>query len=269
MNAAKLKSFLECPVCFLLPRNRIIDCTNGHKTCESCYNKLKGGEGSKVCPQGGCPYDKPPRRARDFEALIENSTFNIPCGKPGCHVEMKKDQLDIHERSCAFRKVPCPDLTCRVEVQYNSLNLHIRDSHLDSVVITKAVRTPLLNDNIINDNDQKWALCIYREAGFEFYPTFLKQDGLWYFWIKMNADPVTAASWSYHASCENVEHRMLVEYTGGVHPVDLGFEEVIATGQYMVFNKQNVIKLKVKANEHNINTGNPNIIKILFKLFKK
>ena len=83
----------------------------------------------------------------------------------------------------------------------------------------------------------------------------MKQDGLWYFWIKMNTDHLAAASWSYHAKCENMELGILLEFTGGVQPVDLGLEEIIETGRYMVFTKQNVMKLKVRACDRNVNTG--------------
>jgi len=241
MDADKLRSYLECPVCLLLPRNKIFFCTNGHKICESCFNKLKGAEGAKICPQGDCNYDRPPRRARDAEAMIKDSNLNLGCSKPGCLVEMRKDDLDAHETSCIFREVPCPELSCHTTVLFKTLDLHIRENHKDSVDI-------------------------FREAGFEFYPTFMKQDGFWYFWIKMKADKLAAASWSYHAKSENVELGLLVEFTGSVQPVDLGVKEIIESGQYMLFNKHTVMKLKVKA------TGRdeyPDKIDISFKLFKK
>jgi len=262
MNAAKLRSYLECPVCLMLPRIKIFVCTNGHKICESCYNKLKGGEAAKACPQGGCTYDRPPRRARDAEAMIENSNFNHSCRMPGCLVEVKKDKLCAHEISCIFRKVPCPG--CDKEVQYKALNSHIKKSHEDSVVIDSTF-IALLNEDTISKTNQTWVLFIHREAGFEFYPTLVIKDGLWYFWIKMKADQLSVASWSYHAKSENVEHGMLVEFSGSVQTVDLGMDKVIETGQHMVLSKHNVKKLKANST----NAEYPHKLTIKFKLFKK
>jgi hypothetical protein len=52
MEAGKLRTYLECPVCFLLPGSEIFTCVNSHKICKCCYNKLHGEEGTKQCPQG-------------------------------------------------------------------------------------------------------------------------------------------------------------------------------------------------------------------------
>ena len=269
MDATKLRSYLECPVCLLLPRSNIFVCTNGHKICESCYNKLKGGERAKTCPQGGCTYDRPPRRARDAEAMIENSDFNLGCSRPGCLVEMKKGELDVHEISCVFRKVPCPDMSCDKKVQYKWLDLHFKEKHKDSTILSRPILNSLLNEHVMTRSNLNRACIIYQEAGFVFYPTLVIKDGLWYFWIKMKTDQVAAASWAYHAKCENVELELLVEFTGGVHPVDLGLKEIIESGQYMILNKQKVMKLKVRATDIDVKAGYPDKIDISFKLFKK
>jgi len=229
---------------------------------------LKGGERPKACPQGDCTYDRPPRRARDLEAMIENSHFTLSCCKPECLVEMKKGDVDAHETSCIFRKVPCPDMSCQKEVlTYMSLDVHIREKN--STVLEQAILKPTLNERIMMENDRKWDLSIYREAGFEFYPTFVKQDGLWYFWIKMKTDKLSAANWSYHVKSENVELGMLVEFTGSVQPVDLGLNEIIESGQYMFINKHTVMKLKTRASDKSVKNGYPHMIRFSFKLFKK
>ena len=40
MEPAKLKTFLECPVCLVLPRSNNFQCINSHNICETCYIKL-------------------------------------------------------------------------------------------------------------------------------------------------------------------------------------------------------------------------------------
>jgi len=112
MEPAKLKTFLECPVCLVLPTSKNFQCINSHNICETCYIKLAADGAMKQCPQGGCAYYKPPRRNRVLEAIVVNSTFEIACSKQGCNVEMKKDQISRHEVGCKFRTVVCPPVLC-------------------------------------------------------------------------------------------------------------------------------------------------------------
>ena len=126
-----------------------------------------------------------------------------------------------------------------------------------------------MNETIITEPNQKWVLFTYHEAGFVFYPTFVKEDGLWYFWMKMKTDQHVAAKWRFHAKAENEENDLSVEFTGHVQPIDLGLGEILESGQYMVFTKQNVMKLKMTSSEEKIKDGFTDHIVISFKLFKK
>ena len=105
MNADILKSLVECPVCFQVPRGKILACSNSHKICEACFKKIVAAR--KQCPQGNCPYDQPPRRYRELEAIVEKANIDFSCiyAKDGCNVEMEKEALKKHEAECAF-KVP-------------------------------------------------------------------------------------------------------------------------------------------------------------------
>ena len=151
MEAAKLKSYLECPICFLLPGGKIFACINSHQICESCYNKLPG---PKFCPQG-CDYDDPPRRARCFETLIENSDFEQECSKQGCTVEMKKDCIAAHELKCIFRAVPCPDTTCQKQVMFKNIDLHLNENHKDTTIARSQPSVEaFLSEVILNSGEQ-------------------------------------------------------------------------------------------------------------------
>ena len=93
MNADILKSLVECPVCFQVPRGKILACSNSHKVCETCFDQISTSK--KQCPQGNCPYDQPPRRYRELEAIVENANIDFSCSyaKDGCNVEMEKETL--------------------------------------------------------------------------------------------------------------------------------------------------------------------------------
>ena len=125
MNSAALKTVLECPVCFQVPGSKIFVCSNSHKICESCYNKITAG--AKQCPQGNCPFDEPPRRYRELENIVENADIELSCSNAGagCKVEKKKGELREHEMKCIFRQVPCPGTAFEKIILFNSIDSHI------------------------------------------------------------------------------------------------------------------------------------------------
>ena len=104
MDAKKLKSYLECPVCFLVPKAKILACSNGHKICESCFKRLKTVNHAKKCPLGGCDYSNPPHRIRDLEAIVENSDVKLSCSQSACKEEMTRQDLKSHEANVCLSK---------------------------------------------------------------------------------------------------------------------------------------------------------------------
>ena len=184
MDAAILRTFLECPICFLVPRTEIFSCINSHKICKSCYGKLPGEDGTKQCPHGGCDFDKPPRRARDFEAMIDKSDCKLICSKPGCIQEMKKSEIKDHEAECVFRLVPCPKLSCKKMILFKNIVSHIKRNHKNRIqhLHESAIR-PHLKDKILKAKNWKWVLFTYKEKEVQFYPQFVKRNDLWFFWI--------------------------------------------------------------------------------------
>jgi len=266
MEPSKLKTYLECPVCYLLPKSRVFICTNSHKICESCYIEM-AGDVPKHCPQGGCDYDQPPRRGRDYEAMIENSDFELPCSKSGCNVEMKKGLLAAHEVQCRFRTVPCPDIGCGLEISFQNIDLHIKDNHKNArtYVCKLSKIEPFLSEKILNAVDQNWVLFMWRQNDIQFYPVFVKREGLWYFWMKIKEDPIAAANWEVIAKVENPANQISVEFKGLVHPVDRGVDEILESGHYLLLNRKSVNMLK-KSSEEAVEKGYSDIIQVEFEI---
>ena len=206
MEAAKLKSYLECPICFLLPTGRIFSCVNSHQICESCHDKLVGG---KHCPQD-CEFNNPPHRARVCEAMSENSDFEQNCSKPGCDVEIKKDHIAAHKLECVFRTVPCPDTACQKEILYNNMDLHVKESH--QLSHSANICTLLLKDTILNYYNS--VLFMYQENGVQFHPVFVKRNYHWYFWVSIKGGPEVASTWVFTAKVKNDERKIFQEFSG-------------------------------------------------------
>jgi len=265
MEAAKLKALLECPVCLLLPRSNIFNCINSHRICELCYNMMAKDMGGMVpCPQGGCGYDKPPRRARDLEALVENSDLEFGCKILGCKVEMKKNKILVHEVSCIFRAVPCPQTACQQKVLFKNIDSHVEKNHKEKEV--RSVYRPYLEEKILDALNWNWGLDVFLQNGVKFYPQFVKRFGFWYFWIRIKESSTEAAKWKFLVKL-SVENQFSVEFAGSVHPVDLTVDEILETGQYLLLDRQMVDKLKGTLLSK-VTAGYSSILYIPFKVFK-
>lgn len=246
MDAKKLKSYLECPVCFLVPKGKILACSNGHKICESCHKKLKTVTHAKKCPLGGCDYSNPPHRIRDLEAIVENSDVKLSCSQSGCKEEMTRQDLKNHEARCKYRKVPCPKTNCQEMIRFKDIWSHMNKYHKDKFFII-SVSEVRVN---INASDLKESCCSWRPRlwsfdGHKFYAQFEKDDNVWYFWVQIEGDPQLARKWRFSAKTENMANGIRMEFSGAVLPVDLSVRKVIETGECLMMKNKNIEKLMV------------------------
>ena len=101
----ELESFLECPVCQEIPEKmKIFLCTDGHSICEQCKAKVK-----QQCPVCRGRYDKPPRRNREREHLIDSKITEHECKnvEQGCQFKATLGAKSDHEKNCGFELVAC------------------------------------------------------------------------------------------------------------------------------------------------------------------
>ena len=250
MNIDQLKARLECPICLDIPRSKMFNCVNGHKICEACYGQLHlVARGGKQCPQARCTYDKPPRRLRDLEAVIEISDFNLACRWPGCNVELSVKDLKQHEAKCDHRQVPCPYTKCCKLVQFRDIDsCRVANNHNDKKKLKDNIYKPYFRDEYLRRDHGDWALAVWTsEGGEEFYPQLVQRNGLWYFWVKIKADPKLASRYKFTAKIQSLKKGLTMECTAEVHPVDDGVEKVIASGNYLVMKTENIKKFKVNS----------------------
>ena len=179
-------------------------CTNAHKICESCYAKILSD--SRLCPQGSCPYDEPPRRCRELEAIVDNADIELMCRNAdgGCNVELKNEELEKHEGICNFRKVPCPDTTCEEMIVVSKVDKHINEEHQNSFKMNNTHFELFFEKKVLEDEYLDHALMEWtNEQGRTFYPQIYKKNDLWYFWIKAQMNPKAACSFEITAEVKN------------------------------------------------------------------
>lgn len=97
---------LHCPICINYMFPPILQCTNGHSFCETCYLRLK------LCP--ACQSGLTGVRNRSLEAVAE-AIAGFPCTnqKNGCELKMPIEILTQHQLVCKYREVfPCIKVGC-------------------------------------------------------------------------------------------------------------------------------------------------------------
>ena len=79
---------------------------------------------------------------------------------------------------------------------------------------------------------------------------------MWYFWVKIKADPEAAADYEFCAKIENTETGLKIDCNSvSVSPVDSSVDEIIKSGNCLVMNNGNIEKMRVEYEGHKQYSG--------------
>merc|ERR1719318_1814922 len=178
-------TYLECPVCLLLPRSRIFSCVNSHQICEHCYS------------MPGCNVEvkKDQVQAHELKCIFRP----VPCPVTSCQLKILFKDIFAHVQSRHYLRRANP-LAAQPDISH-----HISQHCLDAV-------------------DLKCDLFFWEQAESKFYLVFVKKNSLWYSWVTIEGDREAASSWIFSAKVKNAENKMALKFTGVVHPIDLTVE---------------------------------------------
>ena len=114
----RIRSELECPVCFNIPRELPIpSCHSGHFVCRPCKKRVRD------CPT--CRKPMPAHMTNSVVgALIEQVEHKCKYSDQGCEVKMMLKDLVTHEKECPKRTFKCPYDNCRSIVNLSNFNDH-------------------------------------------------------------------------------------------------------------------------------------------------
>ena len=117
-QVTKIRSQLECPVCFNIPRDLPIpSCPSGHIVCRSCKERVRD-----------CPTCRQPMPANSTNslvgALIEQVEHRCKYNDQGCKVKMMLKDLVTHEKQCQERTFNCPYGGCSQLVKLKDFDNH-------------------------------------------------------------------------------------------------------------------------------------------------
>ena len=116
-----VSSELECPVCYIIPRDiPIPQCSKGHIVCQGCRKSVT------ICPTCREPYSEANMNSSLAAKLIEKIPHQCKFTEYGCEKKDFLDQLKLHEQKCNDRTVKCP--ICKQVVQMKCFNEHTKNS---------------------------------------------------------------------------------------------------------------------------------------------
>jgi len=234
MNPLKVRQTMECPVCFFVRRGEVFVCKNGHSVCGSCFTKLP----AQLCPLARCGFDNPPRHNLTVEQLIADCGVTIDCdnGDHGCLFKGVGQALEEHLLGCLNREVPCPLTNCQTRVRLSELARHL-DTSPDHGVEQglQGVAIP------IEDCNADWVPTLKQIDGKTFYLQMVVRDGTWFTWVMVAGGARDAAKWSCEVTAGEGDMAATQVWSAKnlqVHPIDRTVEQILESGQYLSFTKQ-------------------------------
>jgi len=272
MDAATIRTMIQCPFCFAIPTNKkFFSCKNSHKICEHCFNQLKplpvkdGGKKDtrKKCPQGDCLYSNPPHRNMEIEEMIKNYELEVNCKyyHDGCQVLDLKCNMVEHEKRCGCREVQCPNSECDKRLQVRQIFSHIKDLHKDALTrddkeMSDFTLTCLLKDEFQQREVSTWISVIWNHKnGQTYFPMFEKRKNTWFAWIFMMANREETVKWESVVRIRDEERESVLEFTGPVFAVDVTGDEIITAGKCLALSDKQVDIMKstegIKEDEKN------------------
>jgi len=180
IKSDELKDLLECPVCLRVPRGSpIYQCARGHVVCGVCRPNVT------TCPQ--CRDVLGNIRSLVSEKMLEKLPTTCKFNDHGCQVELMRNQLSEHERTCSYREVNCVDLACQQKVAMSRLLTHLENDH-ETEDFVRVEGDTYRSHFIVNEDDFTkdimWISDQLHYDGSYFYRECCRSnEGLWYIWV--------------------------------------------------------------------------------------
>ena len=222
-NYEELKSSLECPVCNRISLPPVMQCRNGHITCNVCRAKVQ------LCPV-----------CRDQDMDVRNliaeqavAYMTVPCEHShyGCKVEVQYREKENHEKICKFRPYICPYIECDHKLAADCVVEHVSTAHgeecrrSDGPEITASMI--LMGHNF--GGDGAWSPRLITCFGRTFFDVALTRDRWLHHWVWLLGEEGDAQNYLYEITAfkGNVKY----VYGGEVASLRTSDAEIVGDGQ--------------------------------------
>lgn len=186
-----LKANLECPVCARISLPPIMQCRNGHVTCNPCRLKVQS------CPM-----------CREIDIDIRNlfaekavTFMSIPCEFRtfGCRVEIQYKEKEAHERVCKYRPYICPYIECDHKLAADAVVVHVSTAHREECRRSDGpeITASMILIGQFFGGDGAWSPRVITCFGRTFFDVALTRDRWLHHWVWLLGEEEEAAHYTY------------------------------------------------------------------------
>jgi len=233
IKTEELKDLLECPVCLRVPRSSpIFQCARGHVVCSDCRPNVS------TCPQCRDPLGN--IRSLVSEKMLEKLPCVCKFSDNGCQVEMLRNQLPEHERSCTYRLINCVDLACQQRIAVTKLLAHLENDH-ETEDFVRVEAGEYSSHFIVNEEDfTKSIMWISDQLHYDekyFYRECCRsKEGLWYIWVYLlETDSCKVTDYTCTISIKSADGEEELSCRCRPLSLDCTKEEIAKSGRGLVF----------------------------------
>eukprot|EP00467_Chlorarachnion_reptans_P004133 CAMPEP_0114491790 /NCGR_PEP_ID=MMETSP0109-20121206/3200_1 /TAXON_ID=29199 /ORGANISM="Chlorarachnion reptans, Strain CCCM449" /LENGTH=531 /DNA_ID=CAMNT_0001668571 /DNA_START=204 /DNA_END=1795 /DNA_ORIENTATION=+ len=137
--AGNLLSILECPVCMMVYKDKVMMCSNGHSICGRCMDSLP----DQRCPT--CRVKMGNIRNRIVERMLESAALPCVHREYGCKYLGRGPARAKHEETCMFRPIPCLLRRCYPSCKWEGTPASLVD-HLNTHCSVRNVEPDTIDD---------------------------------------------------------------------------------------------------------------------------
>jgi len=186
-----LKANLECPVCARISLPPIMQCRNGHVTCNPCRLKVQS------CPM-----------CREIDIDIRNlfaekavTFMSIPCEfrTYGCRVEIQYKEKEAHERVCKYRPYICPYIECDHKLAADDVVMHVSIAHREECRRSDGpeITASMILIGQFFGGDGAWSPRVITCFGRTFFDVALTRDRWLHHWVWLLGEEEEASHYTY------------------------------------------------------------------------
>ncbi|XP_053617460.1 E3 ubiquitin-protein ligase Siah1-like isoform X2 [Plodia interpunctella] len=211
---------MTCPTCKKMFGLTIFQCSRGHSSCNECK------QFRRVC--GICHQPITDMRNIDVEAVISEMKVKCPYSDDGCHLFIKRADLEKHSKECLFREMLCPlnsSFGCQWKGKLSQIESHFDNTH---PINRGAVDTEMTISNLRNNSHNAHLVVIGNfNFMFHFIVSHSRQNVCMA--VQLIGTNISASKWTYEIHVYNKgQPRRKYQHVDVCQPVNISVHDVIS-----------------------------------------
>eukprot|EP00096_Caligus_rogercresseyi_P012529 TRINITY_DN5283_c0_g1_i1.p1 TRINITY_DN5283_c0_g1~~TRINITY_DN5283_c0_g1_i1.p1 ORF type:complete len:413 (+),score=124.01 TRINITY_DN5283_c0_g1_i1:143-1381(+) len=218
-----LKINLECPVCGRTSLPPIMQCRNGHVTCNACRLKVQS------CPV--CREIDIDIRNMFAEKAITYLTIQCEFDQYGCKEIIQYRDKEAHERTCKYRPYICPYIECDHKLSADVVVDHVSSVHREECRRSDGpeITASMILIGRYFGGDGAWSPRVITCFGKTFFDVALTRDRWLHHWVWLLGEEEEAMKYLYEITAFKGNTRYV--YGGEVASLRTTDDDIVSGGQ--------------------------------------